>query len=298
MIFFFFLAASLPYEQLSDLYHPTIEDYRTIQQFLAEGERPELRRMGDKEFLAREFRLVGKSPEEVPESGRVVVNCEESERENCIIIYSSFNERYPRGLKRLVDVIAHSNFKGHVYYRIGGWPNTEEGDLLLAHVPFAFKPCFFREMQKMGYKHVLWLDASILPSPFVSLNKIFKMIAERKCFIQGNTHTLGPYMNEEAAHAFGLTLEETYAIPSCSAAILGLDLTDSKAASVIDAWYQAAQDPDAFYSPRSDQSALSIILYQKGFRNFLPPSSLGERQFLDKDHNALFFMDRGYVKDR
>lgn len=292
------LLLAFSYAQLSDLYHPTLGDYRKIQQFLAEGERPIIQRLGDKEFLAREFKLIGDGLGEVPESGRVVVNSEESERENCIIIYSSFNERYPRGLKRLVDVIAHSNFKGHIYYRIGGWPNTEEGDLLLAHVPFAFKPCFFREMQKMGYKRVLWLDASILPSPFVSLNKIFKMIAERKCFVQGNTHSLGPYMNEEAAHAFGLTLEDMYAIPSCSAAILGLDLTDPKAASIIDTWYRAAHDPDAFYSPRSDQSALSIILYQKGFHNFLPPSSLGERQFLDKDHNALFFMDRGYVKNR
>lgn len=279
---------------VSNLYNPTIEDLQLIQYHLANDERPILKNMGDKELMTREFKIIG-NESEMPEQGNFSVNSNDDERENCIILYSSFNERYPNGIRRLVKILKKSDFKGHVHYRIGGWPNVDEGDLTLVGVPFAFKPCFFKEVQKMGYKKVLWLDASILPSPTVSLNKIFTMIEKTGYFVQGNMHMIGGFMNEKAANVFGLTLRKTFKIPSCSAAILGIDFTNPQAASVIEAWYTAAKDPHAFYSERSDQNALSIIFFQKKMLKYTPITTLGTIN--SHNSNSLFLIDREFVKE-
>jgi hypothetical protein len=283
------------YSELSNLYDPSEEDLYKLQDKLSNTYRPIIERMNDTAFIMKNFKLIGKSPDEKPEYGRIAVNSSWNDRENCIIIYASFNRNYPKGVRRLVNTITHSNFRGHVHYRIGGWPNVSEGDLALAHVPFAFKLCFFREMKKLGYKRVLWLDSSILP--WVNLNTIFQMIQDKGFLVQGNSHDIGIYMNNDSAAAFGLTLNETYAIPSCSAAILGIDFTNQKTAHIIDAWYRAAKDPFAFFSARSDQNALSIILYQMGLINEMwPNTTLGSPH--QQKNETLFLMDREFVKDR
>lgn len=282
------------YAELSDLYNPTEEDFFKIQDKLSNSVRPIIERMKDTAFIARDFKIIGNSPNEKPSYNWMAVNSSEDERENCIIIYASFNRKYPKGLLRLVDVISHSDFHGHVHYRIGGWPNIEAGDLTLAHVPFAFKVCFFREMQKKGYKRVLWLDSSILP--WVSLNDIFQMIQDKGFFVQGNSHDVGIYMNEDTAAYYNLDLEQTYSIPSCSAAILGIDFTNPKTAPLIDAWYLAAKNPYGFFSARSDQNALSILLYQFGLSyDQWPATTLGSPNHTRP--STLFLMDREFVKN-
>jgi hypothetical protein len=183
-----------------------------------------------------------------------------------------------------------------VHYRIGGWPNIELGDIRLAHVPFAFKPCFFQEVRNKGYKKVLWLDSSILPSKDVSLNFVFDIIARIGFFIQAGDHTIGQFMNEQSAAAFGITLEETFNVLSCSAAIIGIDFTKPRGASLINDWYTAAHDPYAFFSDRSDQNALSILIHKKGLvSDLIPRKLLGS---LDNSQGAFFIMDRSLVKDR
>jgi len=276
------------YKTLSDLLHPTIEDLQKIQQDILHNPRPEVKYLADKEFIPREFQLIGNSPEEMPRYYHQVVNTSEEDRENCIIIYASFNERYPQGAERLFSRIVQSDFKGHVDCRIGGWPNVEQGSLVLAHVPFAFKVCFIKEMQKKGYKRVLYLDSSIVTT--VSLNKFFDIIKEKSYFITRNYHNLDLeplYMREEIAQFFGYSLEEARHLLSCSACVFGVDLTNEKVVQAIDYWYSAAQDPHAFYSARSDQTALSLVLHRLGMTDWLPGP-----------YSPYFYIDRSYVKDR
>ena len=247
------------YAHIKDINHPTLDDYRLIQSYLTHGERSIIKWLKDYEPNARNFKLIGNTEDELPVSGMIAVNCDENERENCLVVYSSFNKNYPKGLKRLIDFVSKSDFKGHILYQIGGWPNTEGGSLALAHVPYAFKSSFLKEAERRGYKRAFWLDTAILP--IVSLNKIFDMIKEKGYFIMGNTHMIGPYMNDVAASAFGLTIADTNKIPSCSAGLTGIDFTNPKGKDILDAWYQAAHNKVAFFSPRSDQNAslLSFI---------------------------------------
>ncbi|MBS0648529.1 MAG: glycosyltransferase family 2 protein [Verrucomicrobia bacterium] len=280
------------YSEIEDPLHPSLHDYRMIQRYLSQDKRENIERLGDMTSVVKGMKIIGNTPDELPRSGIVPVNCDENDKENCILIYATFNRGYPKGLKRLLGHIVDSDFKGHVLYRLGGWPDTEGGSLSLAHVPYAFKACFFKEAQRLGYKRVLWLDTSVVP--LVSLNEIFKMIEEKGCFVMGNTRMVGPYTNPPAAAYFGLTHQQTNQVPSCSAGLFGVDLTQAKGRLIADWWYRAAYDKDAYFSPRSDQNVLSLILYQLGISDFVPMERMPHsREEIKPD--SLFWLDREFV---
>ncbi len=280
------------YQEIT-LKNPSQDDLFRVQAYLSYAERSNIKYLKDYEPNARNIKIIGPSPNEKPVYGEIAVNCEESDRENCLIVYASFNKNYPRGAMRLVNFVKNSDFKGHILYRLGGWPDIEGGSLRLAHVPYAFKVSFFREARSKGYKRALWLDTSILP--VVSLNTIFDMIAADGFFSMGNSHNIGPYMSKPAIDAFGITLEEAHEIPSCSAGITGIDFTSSVGNKIVDQWYQAAQNKVAFFSPRSDQNALSIILYKLGLKSQPVTRLAHNRDQINK--NTLLLIEREYVNE-
>lgn len=283
------------YQQIADIYHPTLMDYKLIQQYLTFGERSVIERLDDYKPNARNFKIIGDSSDEVPQSGLVSVNCKSTDRDNCVVLYASFNKNYVRGLKRLLKLISSSDFKGHVLYHIGGWPDVVGGSLVLAHVPYAFKVASLKEAKELGFKRAFWLDTAIVP--YVSLNTIFSMIKKKGYFVMGNSHMIGPYTHPDVANAFGMPFEETYQIPSCSAGITGVDFTNEKGRTIFERWYQAANNPVAFFSPRSDQNALSIILYQMGISDDLISI---ERLAHNKNQirpDTLLIIEREYVNE-
>ncbi len=286
--------ADIPvYKELSSLTNPTIEDLHKVQNYLTYGERSIIRYLQDYEPNARNFKIIGDAPDEQPVYGDIAVNCKESDRENCLLVYASFNKNYPRGLIRLVNFVKNSDFRGHILYRLGGWPNMENGALALAHVPYAFKASFFKEAQAKGFKRAFWLDTAILP--VVSLNDIFDMIKEKGYFAMGNSHNIGPYMTAPAIHAFGITPEEADQIPSCSAGITGIDFTSQIGSTLIDKWYTTAHNKVAFFSPRSDQNALSIILYKMGL-SLCPIERLAHNKNAINS-NTLLLIEREFVNE-
>jgi hypothetical protein len=282
------------YSQIADITQPTLKDYYLIQDYLTHGDRPFIKRLCDYEPNARNFKIIGHTIDELPQSGFIAVNSDESERENCFVIYSSFNKNYPRGLKRVVDYISQSDFKGHILYWLGGWPNIEGGSLILAHVPYAFKISAIKEAQRRGYKRVFWLDTAVLPH--VSLNIIFKMIENKGYFVMGNSHMIGPYMDPHAAAALGVSIEEANQIPSCSAGIFGVDFTNEIGAKIVDLWYKAALDREAFFSPRSDQNALSVILYQLCIQDFINIKQLAHNKE-QINESTLLRIEREFVNE-
>lgn len=283
------------YSKVSDLYNPTLDDYRLIQHYLRHGERSIITRLKDYQPNARNLKIIGDIPDEYPEWGIIAVNCDENDRENCLVMYSSFNKNYPRGLKRLVKIVSETDFKGHIIYRLGGWPNVEGGSLVLAHVPYAFKVSALKEAQRLGFKRALWLDTAIVP--IVSLNEIFSMIQNKGYFIMGNSHMIGPYMHPDVANAFAVPYDETFYIPSCSAGITGIDFTNEKGVEILDRWYQAAHNAVAFFSPRSDQNALSIILYRMGISCDLINIEKLAHNRNEIRPDSLLLIERGYVNE-
>lgn len=293
----FFLVAAFQFfkiyhtPQIEDLHHPTLKDYQVMQKLI--GKSSFIAQL--KDFRKRaQIKMVGKSQGEIPQQGMLAVNCAETEKENCVILYATYNKNYAAGLKRLVDHIAKSDFKGHILYRIGGWPNTEAGDFALAPVPYAFKVCFFREAQRLGYKRVLWLDSSIIP--LISLNTIFRQIEGQGYLVMGNSFMVGPLFNEKAADFFKISFDKTFQIPSCSSGIFGLDFSHPIALRALSLWYEAAKDPCAFYSARPDQNSLSLILHALEMKNWLSIDTLAHGK--EKIHEgSLFLIERDFVQD-
>ena len=283
------------YENIQDLSHPTFNDYLRLQDYLMNGERKNLERLGNMVYGIRQIKLIGSTPDELPRSGSVHVNCNDEDKENCILIYSTFNRNYPNALRKLLKCIMESDYKGHVLYRFGGWPDEGGGSLVLSHVPYGFKCSFFKEAQRLGFKRILWLDSAVVP--IASLNDVFAMIQEKGYFVMGNSHMIGPYMNAQAAAYFGLTLEQTHQIPSCSAGLFGVDLSQRVGRRLLDNWYHAAHDKDAFFSLRSDQNALSMLLYQHGLSDLtdikrMPHAEVGDEIKPD----SLFYLDRMFIQ--
>lgn len=290
---FFLFRKESDYPSLQDPYHPTLKDCIAMQSYLQKKERPYIQLLQDFQGRSR-IRLVGKGVEGRPERGIISVNGEKGVKENCLILYATWNKNYRAGLKRLLDHVSASDFKGDILYRVGGWPNCEMGDFALAHVPYAFKPCMFREAKRLGYKRTLWLDSSIVP--LVSLNTLFETIEKQGYLVMGNQFMVGPFFNETAAEFYHISLKETMKIPSCSSGIVGLDFTNAKAAEALTLWHRAAQDPAAFFSARPDQNALSLILYQLGMKEWLDLATLAHGKE-KMDERSLFLLERGFVQD-
>jgi hypothetical protein len=231
-----------------------------IQNYLNYGKREGLDKLKETAERQKNIKIIGSRENELPCFEIIAVNTDIEDKENCLVLYASFNLHYPDGLKRIINLVKNSDFKGHILYHLGGWPDLEGGSLKLAHVPHAFKVCCFKEAQRLGYKRVLWLDSSVVP--LVSLNVIFQMIEEKGYFAIRNCHQVGPYCNKAAASYFGYTLEQTNHILSCQSGFLGVDFTTQMGNKIIDLWYTAAKDENAFYSARSDQTVLSLILHK------------------------------------
>lgn len=280
------------YAQIEDLCHPTLHDYSFIQDFLSYGHREKIELLADMEPRMRNLKIIGDHPAEFPRSGKIAVNCSSDEKGDCLLLYSTFNDRYPKGLERLVKLIENSDFKGHILYRLGGWPNVEEGSLALSHVPYAFKVSFFKEAERLGYKRALWLDTAVVP--LVSLNSIFEMMADQGAFVMSNGRMIGTHANEEALVFFGINSTTAYQIPSCSAGLFGVDFTNPVGRKIIDWWHRAAYDKDAFFSARSDQNALSVVLYQLGITNFIGLDRMPHSPH-DIRSDSLFWLDREFV---
>lgn len=262
------------YNKISNILNPTEEDYKILQHYLLEGERSYLDwlnifiedpRDGHRyDLRVRSLRLIKDNKEPVLET--VYCNTSPDDRDICIISYASFNGWYPDGVRRLRSRLQEVEFHGHYIYRIGGWPDIAGGSLQLAHVPYSFKICMFKEALSYGYKKILWLDTSIIP--LQDLSSLFEIIEKKGYLIASDSYTFSSYINEKVLNYFNLSFDESKAIEAVAAGIVGFDFTNNHAKKIFDAWSTVAFELDGFLSPRCDQTGLALVLYQLN----LPPT--------------------------
>lgn len=288
---------------LSDPLHPTWSDYKKMQAYIERKERPELQLLNEAIIpggtlynyaeRARKFRLIGKKPWEKPIFGVVHHNCSSDDKSIAICTYASYNHNYPKGVELIQDALKKVGFKGHFIYRIGGWPDTEGGSIKLAHIPYAFKPCFFRELARLGYAQILWIDTSI--RPVNSLQRAFDVMAEQGYFVQGDGQLLGQYCSRAAAEALQAKPEEIVNWPSIGAGVIGLDMRHPNGKALLDRWYMAAEQETPFLSPRPEQNALSILLHQMNLKNWESPPTL-VWNFEQCNERTLFVVDHASIR--
>ncbi len=256
------------YSEIADVKHPSWLDYKKIQKYLKKGDRQELKGLQqaiepggalfDYNCRMRRFCLVGKWPWQGAKFQIVPYGCSLKDKKVCIVSYASYNQNYPKGIEEIKKCLQKIGFKGHFVYRIGGWPDLEGGSLRLAHVPYAFKPCFLREAQRLGYELVIWLDSSI--RPMKSLDSVLKTLETQGYFFYPAEHMLAQYCTKEVMESMGEPVENAKKIPSVVAGLFGLNLKHPLGKQLLDGWYEAALKEAPFFSPRCDQNPLSILI--------------------------------------
>lgn len=252
------------YAKISDLSNPSYEDYQAIEFYLNYGYRPYLNRLDPWQYKgkARNLKLL-------PESGKTIqheiipINCDRNNLENCIILYTTFNFNYAESLLKLIELIKKSDFVGHIIYRIGGWPNVEDGDLALSHIPYAFKISAFREAYRLGFKRALWLDSPMRPT--ISLNSIFENINNLGIF----TYKL-PYSIEDLCPCGGrvssykalqIYAHEAKGFYSILSGVIGIDFTNPTSLEIFNQWYHLTKYREvASYTYRLETTLFSVIL--------------------------------------
>lgn len=252
------------WSSISSIYQPTLEDYKLIEVYLDTG-RPYLDILsGDSRYSRiKNFKLLGPK-EEMPTFEKYSVNIREETKNRCILLFGSYNGIYYDKVYTLLDQIRDCGYSGHVLVRIGGFPNIQNGDLKLCHIPYAFKIAFLREAKALGFEEVLWIDSAI--HPLTDLELIFEQLKVNGYFFtsMGTLHTRYPGPHPEAAKALKITPALYSYIPHIAAGVLGFNMQDPLALYLLDRWYIEVQKVTPCISWYPEELSLAVVAWSLG----------------------------------
>lgn len=191
---------------------------------------------------------------------------------------------YSRGIARIRDGLSRAGYRGGFL----AWDQRYPAGAPSGGEAFcAFKPFCFAEAQAQGYRFVLWVDAGIRIKG--ALDPLFELIQRRGYLFFPEQHSVGEYCKDDALGPLGITREESFAIPSCWTAVVGLDCESPKAVEFLRQWKERATDGVTFPGPkwsgvhgwprkasqdprvkghRHDQTAASVIAYRLGMNEW------------------------------
>lgn len=191
---------------------------------------------------------------------------------------------YSRGIARIRDGLRRAGYQGEFLAWDQEYP---DGSPTQQEAHYAFKPFCFAAAQTQGHRLVLWLDSGIRIRR--SLDPLFESIQRKSYLFFPAQHSVGEFCKDDALAPLGITREESFLIPSCWAAAMGLDLESPKAVDFLRQWKERAADGVTFPGPkwsgvkgwprkasgdprvkghRHDQTAASVIAHQLGMNDW------------------------------
>jgi hypothetical protein len=278
------------WDSMDNIYAPTIEDYEKVQNYLENGLRPYLDLMFDhgiktglikSQYVKRNHtwwnRLLQKIKFVHPDSHKPptykVLNLEvpKNDRSRCIVLYASCNTDsfdcatpYSNRLLDIINDLRRAGYKGHVLYRIGGYPATQFGGLRLAHVPYSFKVLSLIEASHLGYENVLWLDCAL--HPLHNLDNIFKTIEKKGVFLLKNGATLKQdytykILPDKTIESWGLQYSDLQKIEHIVATIVGVSFNSKKGHTFMNEWYRLTAKTTPSMSLFPEEFLISVSSY-------------------------------------
>lgn len=214
----------------------------------------------------KNFRFYSEDMKEVPRFNLVKIG-RRYHGKRCVVSYCSIKPSYEKHILEKIDYLKKVGYEGDYLYQIGGWPSFKGSALKLYDVPYAFKPCALKAAIEMGYKQILWIDASIQPK--VSIDYIFDNIEKfgffghkdylpfRHKLFEFNLKTLSVLGNY-----FQLNYQDFLQVKHVAAAVIGFDASLNTNKQLIDSWIKLAFDKTPFYFPDPEQLALSILVWK------------------------------------
>lgn len=250
------------YNSIKNICNPTYAEYLLIENYLSNGVIPHIEKMVDwkNRPLKRAIKLVDGSLDSIKHS-IIYVRNKKMEKENCIILYASFDGNQSINIDTLVSEIQKSNYEGDIIKRLGGWPNIEEGDLRFAHIPGAHKVCAFKEALRLGYKRALWIDSNFLPE--ISLKTLFDQIEESGLFCYKTQFSLLDLCRRgEYISSFNISKQAAKEVSIIHTGILGIDLERANNQALLSKWGEVtiAHEISSF-TPFSVHSLFSFLLH-------------------------------------
>lgn len=261
------------WSSISDINHPTLEDFQLIESYLKDGERPYLdplhnaKRDESKELRLKRilnFKLIGPG-NEMPIFEVHHLNENEETNKRCILLFASHNGKehsYAAGAREVLSELEKIGYSGHVLLRIGGFPHLSGGGLKLCHIPYAFKVAFLQEAKALGYKEVLWLDTSL--HPLRNLSVIFKQIQRDGYFFitPGSLQDHASHFPEEIMRRLNIPPSLYPQIPHVAATLIGLDMENERAVWFLDSWLAETEKvyPNVAFFP--EELSLSLTAWR------------------------------------
>lgn len=293
------------FSDIVDINHPTLDEYKKIEQFLLTGNRPYLAPIlvppptggyESERRSCRRLKLVGKN-NEMPIHEIYHYNVSPDDKERCIIIYGSYNYPYPGKVQVLLSELKKCGFRGHVIWRIGGYPNLAEGGLRLCHIPYSWKLASLLEARHLGYRYILWLDLAM--HPLWDLEGIFETIAKNGylCTEAGfpldYPYGLGQHL-PNAIRALNVSLDQLPLIRHLSSQIIGLDTANHHVNQFLDEWLKETLKVETCINWYPEELCYSVVAWRNNIR---PTCHFGEVVFTRANYSKEIRWNRQFYWD-
>ncbi len=136
-----------------------------------------------------------------------------------IVSFANKNGNYAKGIARLSDSL-RDNFNGDFLGWIG------EGSLgCKPHLKdnYSFKIKAMDKAIDLGYRYILWLDASCFA--IKNVDPLFELIKRDGILMQNSGHNLGTWTNDKTLDYFGISRDEAMNMPMFgNAGMFGIDM--------------------------------------------------------------------------
>lgn len=131
---------------------------------------------------------------------------------------------------------------------------------------YGFKPHMIQKARDKGYKKIIWLDPSVLPT--VSMQCIIDALDNHPVIVRTGDAPIVKMTNKRVMDWFGVTPDELSEVKHVGGTIYAFNFDDPKAVEVFELWKRAEENgmfgtQDEFMAGHwSDEACMSLSLYK------------------------------------
>lgn len=194
-------------------------------------------------------------------------------------------KKYWKGQNRLVETLKGNTDAQLLMYK----READVGAKTHQESMYGFKPMAIAKAYWLGYRQILWLDASMYV--IKDLNPIFDMIEERGYFAQDSGWWNDRWTTPEAKEYFGTNKGKMI-----SSGVLGFDLESEVGLEFFNRWLMAMEE-GMFHGShdnyRHDQSAASLII--ENMKLYITPNNTYWNYGKEPFHENILILADGIV---